>query len=459
VLLGLSLLLGAVLLTSLEKRSHLAEVDRELDDRIAAIAMDAATGQLGRELPQTGLESGIVQAINEAGKVVASTPGLGRKPVLNLFEAPPSRPAHRTIRATIYAGEYERWRIAGIRIVTTELKSLRLYVATDLTELEIANVRLRRNLFLGIPLLVLGFGIISWFATRWSLKPVEQLTASVNAMSPDHLGERLPEPASDDEMAELVRTMNRLLERVGEARKRERRFAADASHELRTPITTARLNLEIAQANPTQESLAQAVEFTLIEVGRLETLARDLLELNRLDQSRVRANATEIDLRELVHTEVGHRQKKLPQLSFEIDAPQSTAVFGVTTLLVRVVRNLLENAERHARSCISVRVVSLKDSVSLTIYNDGPPIALEDRRRVFEPFTRLDEARSRQDGGSGLGLAIAADVIAAHGGTIAVIDDPRGGAAFEVVIPARVNDGLNDGTPLEVETVRAHRAP
>jgi signal transduction histidine kinase len=435
VLLGLSLLVSALLLTTFEKRSLLHEIDSELNGRIASMALDAATGQLGRELPQTGRESGVVQAINGAGKVISSTSGLERAPVLNLFAAPLSKPGHRTFRTSINSSRVERWRIAAQRIITTDVKPIDLFVATDLARIDSANARLRRNLLLGIPFLLLGFAGISWLTTRWSLRPVEQLTASVDAMSASDLDQRLPEPKSSDEMAHLVRTMNGLLDRVGETRQRERRFAADASHELRTPITTARLNLEIAQANPTQPLLAQAVDLTLIEVGRLESLARDLLELNRLDRSRVRASAVAVNLGTLVSTEVEHRRNKLPQMSFEVDAPESAVVFGVSTLLVRVVRNLLENAERHARSRISIRVVRLSGRVAVTVHNDGPAIAAADRARIFEPFTRLDEARSRHDGGSGLGLAIVADVVAAHHGTIAVVDDARGGASFEFSLP------------------------
>jgi signal transduction histidine kinase len=442
LLLGLSLVVSALLLTTFEKSALLREVDSELNERIAAIALDTATGQLGRGLPQTGRESGIVQAIDASGKVISSTPGLERSPVLNLFAAPLSRPGHRTFRTSINSSPLESWRIAAQRIITTEVKPIDLFVATDLARIDSANARLRRNLLMGIPVLLLGFAWISWLTTRWSLRPVEQLIASVEAMSPADLGQRLPEPKSTDEMAHLVRTMNRLLDRVGETRKRERRFAADASHELRTPITTARLNLEIAQANPTLPVLAQAVDLTLIEVGRLETLSRDLLELNRLDQARVRASATAVDIGALVTTEVEHRRKKLPQMTFEVDVLPGVMVLGVSTLLVRVVRNLLENAERHAQSCISIRVTEHSGSVAVTVHNDGPVIGAADRSRIFEPFTRLDEARSRYDGGSGLGLAIVADVVAAHDGTIAVVDDVRGGASFEFLLPVATEPSL-----------------
>jgi signal transduction histidine kinase len=440
LLLGLTLVVSALLLSTFEKRSLLHEIDRDLDERIASMAMDTATSTIGRELPQTGRESGIVQAIDASGKVVSYTPGLQRKPVLNLFPAPLSKPSHQTFRTSFNSSPVERWRIAAQRIITTEVKPIDIFVATDLARLDSANARLRRNLLLGIPFLLLGFAWISWLTTRWSLRPVEQLTASVDAMSPGDLDQRIPDPQSTDEIAHLVRTMNRLLERVGETRQRERRFAADASHELRTPITTARLNLEIAQANPTQPLLAQAVDLTLIEVGRLEMLARDLLELNRLDQARVRASAIPVDISALITTEVEYRRNKLPQMSFEVDAPPGLMVFGVSTLLVRVVRNLLENGERHAKARLSITVSRGADRVSVIFHNDGPEIALADRARIFEPFTRLDEARSRHEGGSGLGLAIVADVVAAHRGTIGVVDDARGGASFEVSLPTPTGD-------------------
>lgn len=432
-LLLLVLVFAVLALTGLEKRSLLHEIDLSLNDRIRGLIDSASTGDLPKDVPLTGRETGIVQILGENKEVLASTPMLDSVAVLNKFPAPPLNPGHRTFLLALDGLNPQPWRIAAQRVGSSD-SFVDLYTATNLEAVENTIDRLRATLLLGIPLLAAAFGAISWFTTRSSLAPVERLSETVDAMKNLEELRQLPEIEGHDELARLVRTTNGLLARAGEARRRERRFAADASHELRTPITTARLNLEIATANPTRENLLESVHKTLLEVGQLELLARDLLELTRLDPERVIRTSLDFNLSGLFAAELMIRRRRHPEFGYELHAPDST-VRGVSSLVRRVIRNLLDNAERHTTDLVEVSVSNGSEWVTILVHNSGESIAVADRLRIFEPFTRLDEARDRNDGGSGLGLAIASDIVHAHGGMIAVVEDDRGGTTFQFTLP------------------------
>ena len=261
-------------------------------------------------------------------------------------------------------------------------------------------------------------------------------------MDPEHLEFRLTHEPTGDEIEHLTSTMNNLLKRLHLARERERRFAADASHELRSPLAAARLGLEVAVAHPDRTDWQEVAADTLEELGRLEALARDLLDLTRLDTARTEAAAGPVDLQPVVHTELELRRLRRPELGYTCDL-STVAVNGVPELLLR------DNAERHARSRISVSLVREGSDAVLTVTNDGLSIDPQDRERVFQPFVRLDESRSSDSGGTGLGLAIVADILRAHRGTATFVDPPNGGGtALALRIPVLTpNNWLAPGTP------------
>ena len=215
---------------------------------------------------------------------------------------------------------------------------------------------------------------------------------------------------------------------------------SDASHELRTPLAVTRARLEVALRNPQRTDWSQAAADVLRESGRMERLVRDLLLIARGE--RVLRSPRYVDLDEVAMSAVRSARLLMPEAR-SIDARTISAgrVLGDPDLLERVVTNLVDNALRHATHSVSVSV-NRRDQpdgpsvVELVVTDDGPGIAVADRERIFERFTRLDEARDRQRGGTGLGLAIVHDVVAAHGGTVIVEEGPEGGARFVVRLPA-----------------------
>ena len=227
--------------------------------------------------------------------------------------------------------------------------------------------------------------------------------------------------------------MNRMLARLEQARNNQRRFVSDASHELRSPITTIRQHAEVARAHPDRTTVEELAEVVLAEELRMQRLVEDLLLLARADEQ-VLAPRAPVDLDDLALEEARHLRSTT---SLRVDTSNVAAaqIHGDAEALRRVLRNLGDNAARHAKSRINIAVVNRDGGALLTVDDDGPGIPGADRRRVLERFVRLDAARSRDDGGSGLGLSIVDEVVRAHGGTVSITDSPLGGARIAVTFP------------------------
>ncbi|MEP7159453.1 MAG: HAMP domain-containing sensor histidine kinase, partial [Chloroflexota bacterium] len=204
---------------------------------------------------------------------------------------------------------------------------------------------------------------------------------------------------------------------------------------LRSPLAAIRQHAEVAAAHPDQQSAAELGRAVLDEETRLQQLVEDLVLLARSDEGAATAR-DEVDLDDFVFEEV-RRLRAVPGTEFDTAQVSAGRVRGDRAALRRMVGNLLDNAARHARSKVSVSLMTTAaKKIVLRVDDDGPGVPEAERARIFERFVRLDAARSRDDGGSGLGLAIVAEVVAAHGGRVGALDSPSGGARFEVVLPA-----------------------
>ncbi|MCT9933362.1 HAMP domain-containing histidine kinase [Planotetraspora sp. A-T 1434] len=286
---------------------------------------------------------------------------------------------------------------------------------------------------LGLLLLVLllggGAAGIAWSVAGRVLRPVEALSSELEEITPRKPSSRVPEPAGNNEIARLAKTANDALARLEKSIQQQRQFAADASHELRTPIAGIRAQLEGARLHP--EDTAEALEAALRDTGRLEAIVADLLLLARIGTSPETARE-DVDLSGCVAGEVKRRSGRLP---IRLELTPGVIVNGMRTQLCRVVTNLLDNAERHAATTVSVNVCRDDGNALLTVVNDGEQIPEGDRERIFERFYRRDAARSRSHGGPGLGLAIAREVVEAHDGTIRVEDADSSGVGFVIRLP------------------------
>jgi signal transduction histidine kinase len=289
-------------------------------------------------------------------------------------------------------------------------------------------------LAVGLPLLLVVVAATTWVVVGRALAPVEAIRAEVDAISAAALHRRVPDPPADDEIGRLARTMNRMLARLERAQTRQRRLVADASHELRSPVAAIRQHAEVALAHPGRTTTTELAGTVLAEDLRLQRLAEDLLLLTRADERSLALRRRPVDLDDLVFEEAGRlRDATGPRV--DTAAVSAVRVDGDPAALARVLRNLADNGARHAGGRLAFSLAERDGLAVLRVDDDGPGIPEADRERVFERFVRLDDARARDDGGSGLGLAIVAELVAAHGGTVAVAPSPLGGARVEVALP------------------------
>jgi signal transduction histidine kinase len=311
-----------------------------------------------------------------------------------------------------------------------------LLYAARLTAVDQATATLLFYLLWGVPLLILVAGITTYLFAGRALRPVEAMRVQVAATTEKDLGHRVTVPPARDEVGRLAETMNAMLARLQDAQGVQRRFVADASHELRSPLATIATGLELMQNGSADRSTVTALRG---ETSRLNKLVEGLILLARADERGLQPRREEVDLDEVAELERGRPADGA--VAAEVRAVP-VRVIGDRGQLARVVRNLVDNARRHARSRVLVTVGRDGDTAVLEVSDDGPGVPPADRARVFERFVRLDDARARADGGSGLGLAIVAEVVAAHGGTVEVTDAPGGGALFRVRMPAAADPAV-----------------
>jgi len=288
-------------------------------------------------------------------------------------------------------------------------------------------------LAVAVPLVVIALGLILWVSISRALRPVEVMREEADRITVAQLRRRLPVPGGDDEIPRLARTLNEMLDRIDEGQRLQRQFVSDASHELRSPLAVIRQAAEVARDYPDRVGPDALADDVLAESQRLEGLVTALLLLARLEGSDT-ADGEPVDVDDLVLTEVA-RARTSGGVTIDARGVGAGRVRGSAVLLGQVVRNLLDNACRHAASTVTLTLVEDGDEVRLEVADDGPGIPPEDRARVFERFVRLDDARASDEGGSGLGLAIVRKIVDSAGGSVEVSDAPSGGARFIVRLP------------------------
>lgn len=331
-------------------------------------------------------------------------------------------------------GETVKYRFSEHQVTDVPGGPYTVFTGASLSPRDSALGAARIAMLVGLPALLVVVGGVTWLVTRRALRPVEGIRREMAAITAsEDLTRRVPEPNTHDEVARLARTTNETLTALEASVERQRRFVADASHELRSPIASLRTQLEVGAAHPELLDVPGAVADTV----RLQQLAADLLLLARLDAGE-QAGRKRLDLAALVREEVSQRSADripvLPQIA------GSAEVAGSRGQLARVLGNLLDNAQRHAAGEIRATVRREGGQVVLAVSDDGAGVPEAERERIFERFVRLDDARSRDDGGAGLGLAIARDVAHRHGGTLDVGRAEAGGALFELRLPAAGRD-------------------
>ncbi|MET0496342.1 MAG: HAMP domain-containing sensor histidine kinase [Actinoplanes sp.] len=319
-------------------------------------------------------------------------------------------------------------------VVTEEAQGYRVAVAASLEEVDDSTAALVTPLLVGLPLILLLVGGTTWAVAARALAPVARIRREVEEITGDRLDRRVPEPRSRDEIHRLARTMNQMLQRLERSRDRQQQFVGDASHELRSPLASIRQAAEVSLAHPGALPEGQLAEAVLEESARMQRLVEQLLLLTRTEDGAVTRGYQDVDLDDLALAEAGRAGRS--GLAVETAGIGAGRVRGEPTALGQVVRNLVDNAARHADTALAIAVRDTGTGIELTVEDDGQGIPEDQRQRVFDRFVRLDEARARDAGGSGLGLAIVREIVTAHGGTVVISSSALGGARFVVRLPA-----------------------
>ncbi|MEW2353806.1 HAMP domain-containing sensor histidine kinase [Spirillospora sp. NPDC029432] len=401
------------------------------DTQLAARRVSASVRDGSLTGPNIPDESGgpvLIQVVAPGGRVLGATPAAsGRPPLTTLW---PSRDK-RILDLVECDGRGPGGSCMAIEVIrtTTAPDSVVVYAGKPMPSILVTGL-LELLLGLAVVLLSAAAASITWRIVGRTLRPVEQIRAQLAEISASDLSRRVPEPPGEDEIAELARTANQTLDRLERAVARQRQFASDASHELRTPIAGLRANLEDASMHPDDTDLEGTVRSALRDTDRLESIVTDLLLLARIGTGAPGAEE-DIDLGVLAETEIARRPSLL---AIDTRLPPGILVRGVRMQIVRLLANLLDNAERYGGGKVEVALQRNGATADLTVTDDGPGIPEADRERVFQRFTRLDTARSRGAGGTGLGLAIAREIAQAHGGTLKIDDHPAG-TRFTLTLP------------------------
>lgn len=271
---------------------------------------------------------------------------------------------------------------------------------------------------------------------RLALRPVERMRREAARISSTADGARLSTTPRHDELGALAATLDTMLARLDESFRAQQRFTADAAHELRGPLTSLRAGVEVALAHPDDVAADQTLRHVLAETERLQDLTDQLLAVSQASSAPVEAGVSTDPAVAVGQVLAGYRDPDADRVHVVDGRTAGRPASIAPADLYRVLRNLLDNALRHAATRVRVDIGDDEPGlVVLTVTNDGAPIPDDDRERIFEPFVRLDEARSRDDGGTGLGLAIVRGLVERAGGTVTACSRD-GETAFVVRLPA-----------------------
>lgn len=444
------------------------QVDAGLESAAVSLQMAVDSGH-GLNVPMVArLAPGMFVEIRGSNGAVlfavnAQSPG-GRSftPLLpSSLKVPPGQtsPGGRALLITVSAvqrgGPSFRALAAGLA------QGAELIVATPLA---VTSATLHRLLVIELAVAAVGLLtaiLLGWWLVVLGLAPLRQMETTAGAIAAGQLSERVPETQSGTELGRLARSFNVMLDRIQEAfsrrdatemalrrsEERLRRFVADASHELRTPVAAVAAYAELFErgAHERPEDLARVLSGIRTETGRMARLVEDLLLLARLDEGRPLESA-HVELVALAAEAVETARTVGPEWPVTLKAVRPVEVMGDHTRLRQVLDNLLSNVRAHtpAGTATEVRVVEQENEALITVADDGPGLSRDQMEHVFQRFYRSDPSRTRQSGGAGLGLAIVQAIVKAHGGQVTVASEPGQGTRFTVSLPVVPQDSPED---------------
>jgi signal transduction histidine kinase len=362
---------------------------------------------------------------------------------------------------THFAAGYHRAVTAKgmLRVGVFERHDLTIRIAADLAPVEDLTREVLLAFLAALPvLLIFAFVGGRWIAGK-ALEPIREIARSATKVTAQHLERRVPLPGSQDEVEDLAIVLNRTLERLESSFHQAVRFSADASHELRTPVTVLRSGLEALLPSPNLTDAEQiAVSGLLEQTQRISSIISSLLLLARADAGRLAVKSQSVNLRRIVELclEDARIVAEAEHIQIETNLPARAMVRGDSTRLMQIISNLLDNAIKYNRTQGLVRVVlaAQDGSWNLDVSNTGPGILQEQRDHLFDRFFRGEHFA--EIGGQGLGLSLARELARAHGGTLELVESDASVTRFRLTIAvAALADAtlIRDGSEFQVADV------
>ena len=434
-----------VLYRSLESTAQGAAAARA--EQISAQLRTDTPREVDPSLLVTDSQIGAVQIVDDTGTVLAASNGAPTSPLVTTSL---SNGQARTLGRVEGPGRsFDYW--VSARATAVPGGSVTILVGADREPVESVVTKVAALLAVGSPVIIALVVVGTYRLVGAALGPVEAIRSRVASISSTDLGQRVPIPATQDEIAHLALTMNAMLARLERGRAAQHRLVSDASHELRSPLSTITAALEMASGRPELMDNELIDESLLPEARRMRQLIEDLLLLARSDEDAMELRRDDVDVDDLLLAEAS-RLRAIGSVH-TVTHIQPCRTVGDRVALARVIRNLVDNAVRHAASTVTMDCRPAAGRAVITIADDGPGIPAQDRARVFERFVRLDPARTRSSGGSGLGLSIVEQIVRSHDGTVAVGDAAHGGAVFTLTLPLAQQDSA--GTDFQAGSLRS----
>jgi signal transduction histidine kinase len=406
-------------------------IDEAAATRVVDLAQLVAAEHLRGTIPEPR-EDDIVHVVDASGRILKATPrDANLPPIAEVVPPLGAEPVVQTVTGVRDDDDMENYRVWAVRAKSEKQGPVTVYLGVSLESVADTVRSVAIAMTLGFPVLLGLLAFSTWLLIGRALRPVEVIRADVAEISATDLDRRVTVPPTEDEIGRLARTMNSTLDRLHTASEKQRIFVADASHELQSPLTSFRTQLEVALAHPAEADWQATGKRLLSETQHLERLVRDLLFLARAEATPGRKDEL-VDLDDIVLEEAA-RLRLSTDARVDTSEVSAAPVRGNRDELVRMARNLLENAARHAASTVRIELGLGDDGTKLVIHDDGPGVPPDKRQNIFDRFVRLDGARTRGDGGTGLGLAIVQAIAVRHGGAVSVDDGV--GARFVVRLP------------------------
>ncbi|MGN6606139.1 MAG: sensor histidine kinase [Jatrophihabitans sp.] len=420
---------GAVLVIALQRYALVRVLDSSSARTAHDIAQEFRNGKRPQVVDPTTSGIAFVQVVDADDALIASS--FGADPTVSIVtpdELAQVRAGTR-LDVTNPANPNGRLRVYGRRIGPNTV-----LVMTDLSRVDDSIRVLKEAALVGGPVAVALMAVATYATVSISMRSVAALRHGAADITAAGLAEqRLPVPPTRDEMHNLAETLNAMLDRIDSATQRQRTFVGDAAHELRSPLASLRVQLEVGARLGQDAEWPAIIDDALVDVDRLDRLVGDLLALARLDEAHgALLRKEDVDLADLVDAVVaGHLHARV---AVTVTDRSDTTVEGDPDGLRRVIINLVDNAVRYASTSVEVTVGSADDVAVVTVTDDGPGIPEAERRAVFDRFYRTHASRSRDTGGTGLGLAIVRDVVTAHHGSVWLDARPDGARGLHATV-------------------------